>query len=382
MSAGIHSPGPRTENGSASEASQWLDSLRDRAAHYIERDFSLTDIGDLGLLSALAPKDVGGLGRSYLETVRAFEAVAEVAGDSGLWFSASAHLWACLEPLRAFGSPIQIERYLPEMLTGSATAANAISEPDAGSDALSVATRGVRRGVGGWSISGTKTFVTNAPSAALFLVLARTGDKGRLDGLSTFLVESSGSQLEVSPKLAKDALPGSEMSMVHLNGHDVDDSAILGGIGGGYAVLMHAMRLERAFIMAPALGLMSRALSEALRYAMNRRQFGRPIAQFDTVRNRLVDMRIHLESAREMIYAAARLADAGLLDHPRASMTKLFVSRAFNQFASELVEIYGAYSLLPDSGATGLLKDALASRFYSGTEDINKKVVATTLGIR
>ncbi|MFE0508570.1 acyl-CoA dehydrogenase family protein [Streptomyces sp. NPDC058964] len=337
---------------------------------------------DLGLFTAPVPVQLGGSGTGYQKVCSTVAAMAEDTGISGPPFALSAHLWAFQSPVVEFGSPTQHEEYLSRSLAGELVGAFAGTEPEAGSDLLSLRTRAERdEPSGGWVLSGTKTFVTNGPLADVFLVLARTADGSALGGLTAFLIPRETPGLEIGAEIPKTALPGARFNLLRLDGCRVADGARLGRVGSGFAVLMHAMRYERAFILAPTIGLMSRALRLAVGHARERVQFGRSIGSYDAVRGRIVQMHLSLTSAREFLEGTARLADAGHLDHGRASLTKLHVSAEFNTFCDALPDVYGGYALLPENGTVQLLADAVASRYYSGTTDMQIKVIAEGLGL-
>ena len=360
---------------------EWLANLRSWAGKIQDGPAAWREGAVQGLLSLSVPEAAGGAGAGYEAVCRAMEALAEESGLSGLPFSMSAQLWACQEPLLAFGDEAQRSRYLTGMMDGSLVGAFAATEYDAGSDLLSLRTRADRAGDGGWRLNGSKTFVTNGPTADVFLLLARTAEGSALTGISAFLIPRGTAGLGIGRTIAKTGLEGAELCSLNLDDCAVPDRARLGGEGAGFAVLMHAMRYERAFILAPALGLMARALREAVEHARTRVQSGRPLSSHDTIRQRAVRMHLSLTSAREVLYTTARAADAGLLDHVRSSLTKLHVSTEFNRFCQELPDVYGGYALLPETGALRLTADAVASRYYSGTSDMQMKIIAEGLGL-
>ncbi len=365
----------------------WLPGVRSWAAAARPTRADWAAGAGLGLLSLSVPTGSGGAGAGYLATCRAWEAAGEAAvlagadEPGGLLFGMAAHLWACQEPLLAFGTPGQHAALLPGMLTGSVVGAFAATEDGAGSDVFSMRTRAERDDAGRWRLDGAKAFVTNAPFADVFLVLARTGAGSALGALSAFLVPRGTAGLTVGPALAQVGPAGAAMAPVQFDGVRVGPDACLGGEGAGFAVLMHAMRHERAMILAPAVGLMAGALARAVEHARHRVQFGRPIGAFDSVRERLVDAELSVTTAREVLHGTARLADLGELTHRRAALTKLHVSREFGRLGRRLADLYGGYAVLPSTGIAQLLQDALASRFYSGTEDMQVKVIAEGWGL-
>ncbi|MFE9023443.1 acyl-CoA dehydrogenase family protein [Streptomyces sp. NPDC007808] len=363
------------------EFSGWLAGLRSWAAKCPDGDGLWRTAADQGLLSLAVPESAGGSGAGYEAACLALEAFAEESGLSGPPFAMAAQMWACQEPLVAFGSEAQHDRHLTPLLTGRAVGAFAATEYDAGSDLLSLRTRADRDSEGRWRLNGAKTFVTNGPTADVLIVIARTAEGSALSGLSAFVVPRGTPGLHIGRDIDKAGLAGAALCSLHLDDCVLDDSDLLGGPGAGFAVLMQAMRHERAFILAPVLGLMARALSQAVEHARSRSQFGRPLAAYDTIRQRLVRMHLSLTSARELLHATARQADAGTLDHGRSSLTKLHVSTEFNRFCQELPDVYGGYALLPETGTTALLTDAVASRYYSGTSDMQMKIIAEGLGV-
>jgi len=370
-----------TVTADSSEYTSWLAGLRSWARRDADQPDAWRTAAAQGLLSLPVPDHLGGAGAGYEATCRAMEAIAEESGGSGLPFAISAHLWACQEPLAAFGTAGQHAAYLDGMMSGELVGAFAATESDAGSDLLSLKTAAKQTDTGSWCLTGSKTFVTNGPVADLFLVLARTAEGSSLAALSAFLVPRSAPGLTIGPDMNKSALPGARLGTVQLDEVVIPAQACLGGAGGGFAVLMHAMRVERAFILAPALGLMARALRQAVEHARTRSQGGSLLAEYDTIRARIVRMHLSLTTARETLYTTARRADAGTLDHPRSSLTKLRLSSEFGAFCAELSDVYGGYALLPETGVAQLTADAVASRYYSGTSDMQIKIIAEGLGL-
>jgi L-prolyl-PCP dehydrogenase len=364
-----------------SEFTTWLDGFRSWAGRDAARPDAWRRAATQGLLSLPVPAELGGAGAGYEATCLAMAAIAEGTGQSGLPFAMSAHLWACQDPLAAFGTAEQRATYLGGTMSGDLVGAFAATEYDAGSDLLSMTTTARQADSGSWSLNGAKMFVTNGPVADVYLVLARTGEGNPLAALSAFLVPRSAAGLTIGPDIEKSALPDARLSTLYLNNVVLPAEACLGGAGGGFAVLMHAMRVERAFILAPVLGLMARALRQAIEHVRSRKQGGGPLAGYDTIRARIVRMHLSLTTARETLYGTARQADADILDHSRSSLTKLHVSREFGSFCSELADVYGGYAVLPETGVAQLAADAVASRYYSGTSDMQIKIIAEGLGL-
>ncbi|GAA3570963.1 acyl-CoA dehydrogenase family protein [Streptomyces osmaniensis] len=363
------------------EFADWLTGMRSWAAKCRQDDDLWRTAASQGLLSLAVPESAGGTGAGYEAACLALETFAGESGLSGPPFAMAAQMWACQEPLLEFGTAVQHDRYLTPLLAGTAVGAFAATEYESGSDLMSLRTRAERDGAGRWRLNGAKTFITNGPTADVFLVLARTTEGSALSGLTAFVVPLGTPGLHIGTAIKKAGLAGADLGSLHIDDCVLDESDVLGGPGGGFAVLMHAMRHERAFILAPALGLMDRALRRSVEHARSRSQFGQPLASYDTIRRRLVRMHMALTSARELLHTTARRADTGTLDHGRSSLTKLHVSTEFNRFCEELPDVYGGYALLPETGATDLLADAVASRYYSGTSDMQMKIIAEGLGL-
>ncbi|WP_406376264.1 acyl-CoA dehydrogenase family protein [Streptomyces sp. NBC_00647] len=371
----------RATSPNSAEFADWLAGLRDWAGKSPEGATAWREAAGQGLLALPVPATAGGTGTGYEAACLALEAFAEESGRSGLPFAMAAQMWACQEPLLAFGAPDQHSRYLTPLIEGRAVGAFAATEYDSGSDLLSLRTRAERDADGRWRLNGSKTFVTNGPTADVFLILARTAEGSALSGLTAFLVPRGTPGLRIGKDIDKAALDGAQLGSLLLDDCTVDDKDQLGGTGCGFAVLMHAMRHERAFILAPVLGLMARALRRAVEHARARKQFGQPLSTYDTIRQRLVRMHLSLMSAREVLYATARAGDEDSLDHGRSSLTKLHVSTEFNRFCHELPDVYGGYALLPETEAMTLTADAVASRYYSGTSDMQMKIISEGLGL-
>ncbi|MEU1471651.1 acyl-CoA dehydrogenase family protein [Streptomyces sp. NPDC005761] len=365
----------------STEFADWLGGLREWAGKHPEGPAAWREAAGQGLLSLALPDAAGGAGAGYEAACIALDAFAEESGLSGLSFSMAAQMWACQEPILEFGTPGQHDRHLTPLTEGTSVGAFAATEYDSGSDLLSLRTRAVQDADGRWRLNGSKTFVTNGPTADVFVVLARTAEASALSGLTSFLVPRSTPGLQIGKAMAKSALEGAQLGSLLLDDCVVEDADRLGRTGGGFAVLMHAMRYERAFILAPTLGLMARALRQAREHVRTRTQFGQPLSAYDTIRQRLVRMHLSLTSARELLRATARAADGGSLDHGRSALTKLHVSTEFNRFCQELPDLYGGYALLPETGALALTADAVASRYYSGTSDMQMKIIAEGLGL-
>ena len=334
----------------------------------------------VGIQGLPVPGAYGGAEASPTTIVAALEALGYGCRDNGLIFALNAQLWGCAIPLVGFGSDEQKARYLPRLCDGSLVAAHAMTEPGSGSDAFSLRTRAEARGEG-WVLNGSKTFVTNAPDAGLFLVFATTSREAGVAGLCAFLVERDTPGLSVGPPLEKMGLRSAPMSELFLDDCEVGSGQLLGRAGRGAAVFTSAMDWERGLIMAAAVGTMQRQLERCVAYAQEREQFGEPIGGFQAVAHRIADMQLRLETARLLLYRLAWLLERGEVRAMDAALTKLHLSESFVQSSLDALQIHGGYGYMRESELERDVRDALASRIYSGTSDVQRTIVARGLGL-
>lgn len=334
----------------------------------------------LGLLGLPVAEEYGGGGAKASTIAAALEGLGYGCSDNGLIFSLNAQLWACERPLIRFGSEEQKLRYLPKLCEGTLVAAHGASEPAAGSDIFSLRTTAVDRGEQ-WVLNGSKTFVTNAPESGLFIVLATTDPGLGFAGLCVFLLERDAPGLTVGAPLSKMGLHSSHMAELFFDDCQVPADALLGTAGSGMAIFNDAMLWERGLILAAATGTMRRQLEQCLDYARERRQFGQAIGGFQSVSHRIADMRVRLETSRLMLYRFASRLDAGTATHLDAAITKLHLSESLVESSLAALEIHGGYGYMTEYGFERQVRDALASRIYSGTSDMQRNVVAHHLGL-
>jgi alkylation response protein AidB-like acyl-CoA dehydrogenase len=326
------------------------------------------------------PEHLGGQGADLATTVLVLESLGYGCQDNGLLFSLNAHIWSCALPIWKFGDKDQQSRYLPALCDGSMIGVQAVTEAGSGSDALAVSTRAVRDG-DHYVLNGEKTFITNAPVADVFVVLARAGDTGTIADLCAFVVEKGTDGLSTGAPFDKLGLRTSPMSEVAFTDCRVPASALLGGPGAGMTVFTTTIEWERGFIMAAALGTMRRQLEDSTEYAAHHQRFGRPIGKNQSVAARIVDMRVRLDAARLLLYRLAWLKDQGKRTTLDSAIAKLFLSESFVESSLSAFDTYGAYAYMTGTATERDLRDSLASRIYSGTSDIQRTVIANMLGL-
>ncbi len=334
-----------------------------------------------GLLGLPMPAEYGGQASSLLTTVLAMEALGQGCIDNGLVFSLNAQMWACQMPILSYGTSTQKQEWLPKLISGEAIGAHAATEPGAGSDIFSLTTR-AERVDGGYRINGAKTFSTNAPVAHValaFAYLPRAGDSQKL--LTAFLVPRDAPGVRFGQPMAKMGLRTSPMSEVVFEDCIVPESARLGPEGAGMALFSSAMEWERACIFAAHVGAMERLLEDCTKYARSRRQFGQPIAKFESIANRIVDMKVAIEAGRFLVYYAGWLHGQGKSPIMESAIAKLFVSETHVRAALDALQIFGGYGYMKGYSAEREVRDALAGKIYSGTSEMQRKIIARCLGL-
>lgn len=337
-------------------------------------------MAEFGILGLAVPVDRGGSGLGVTTTTVAMEALGLGGADSGLLFSLHAHLWSVMMPLLTFGGDDQVERYLPGLMDGRVVGAHGMSEPGSGSDAFSLRTRAERDG-DDYVLNGTKTFVTNAPVADLFLVFATVNPSRGFWGVTAFLLEKDMPGLQVSPPFEKMGLRGSPMGEVVLQDCRVPATQRLGEEGQGSTIFNHSMIWERGCILGSTVGRMGRQLEQTVQYAKEREQFGRPIGDFQLVAARIADMRMRLETCRLLLYRTAWAHEAGEPTGLHAAMAKTWISEAAVASALDAVKVHGGYGYMEEFEAARDLRDAVGGTLYSGTSEIQRLIIARELGL-
>jgi alkylation response protein AidB-like acyl-CoA dehydrogenase len=335
----------------------------------------------MGLTGLPVPEIYGGPGLDALSTAVALEALGHGCEDSGLVFSICAHMLACVVPIWKFGTEVQKRRYLPRLCDGTLIAANAMSEPGSGSDAFALHTRAEADG-NGFRIKGTKTFVSNGPIADLALLFAVTDPtKGYYGGITAFVVEATTPGYRVAQKFEKMGLRTSPIGELVFEDMLVPETAVLGGIGGGFRLFVHGMDWERTCLFASHVGTMERLLEKAVEYARTRRQSGQTIGKFQAISHKIADMKVQLEAARLLTYRAAWNLERSKTVSLDASIAKLFVSESLVRTALDTVQVFGGYGFLTESQVERALRDAIGSKLYSGTSEIQRNIIAGWLGL-
>lgn len=333
-----------------------------------------TLLSESGLLGLPYDSEHGGGDQPYEVYLQVLEELAAARLTVGL--GVSVHTLACYA-LATYGTGKQQAEHLPAMLGGGLLGAYALSEPSSGSDAASLRTKAVRE-VDGWVIDGTKAWITHGGIADFYTVMARTGEDGPR-GITAFLVPGDAPGLSGAAPEKKMGMKGSPTAQVHLDGVRVPDDRRIGEEGQGFTIALAALDSGRLGIAACAIGLAQAALDEAVRYATQRRQFGRAIADFQGLRFMLADMATQIEAGRALYLAAARLRDAGRPFAKQAAMAKLHCTDAAMKITTDAVQILGGYGYTADFPAERYMREAKVLQIVEGTNQIQRMVIARHL---
>jgi alkylation response protein AidB-like acyl-CoA dehydrogenase len=348
-----------------------------------EEEFSLEDwrkCAHFGVLAMPVPREYGGMGLGITEVIAVMEGLGYGTSDQGLLFSINAHMWTSIMPISLYGTIEQKQLYLPRLSNGEWISANAASEPEAGSDVFSMRTRAELRG-DHYVLNGTKTFVTNAQVADLFVAYATVDPRLGSMGVTGFLIERNTPGIVISKPLEKMGLRTSPMAEVVFDECAVPLSNRLGREGRGVAVFESSMEWERGCILANYLGLMKRQLERSIQYAQNRKQFGKTIGKFQSVANRIVNMKVRLDTCRQLVYRIGWLKEHGKPAMLEAAVAKLHVSECLVANCQDAIQVFGGYGYMVEQQIERELRDAVGSTLYSGTTEIQRNLIARCLGL-
>ena len=336
--------------------------------------------GNFGLLGLCVPERYGGLELGCLDTARMIEAFGLGCEDMGLVFSASAHQFACVAPIVASASEALKHELLPDLASGRRVAANAMTEAEAGSDSSALKTRATLDGEV-YRLDGVKSYVTNGPVCDLLVVYANVNPAWGYMGITAFAVDRDTPGVTVGEPFHKMGLETSPIASVYFDNAPVPISRRLGEEGSGAKIFADSMHWERGCLFAAYLGLMQRNLDRAVEYARERRQFRKPIAQFQAISHKIADMRLRLDSARLLLYRACWLRDQGDEATAEIAMSKLAVSEAAVQSGLDLIQIFGGIGYTREAQIERSLRDSIASTLFSGTSEIQRNLIAKALGL-
>jgi isovaleryl-CoA dehydrogenase len=334
------------------------------------------EMGDLGLLGITVPADYGGAGMGYLAHVVAVEEIARASASVSLSYGAHSNL--CVNQIALNGTEAQKRRYLPDLVSGRAVGALAMSEAGAGSDVVSMQLRAERRG-DRYVLNGTKYWITNGPDADTLVVYAKTDPKAGSRGITAFLVERTMPGFSTSPHFDKLGMRGSNTAELVFQDVEVPAENILGQEGRGVRVLMSGLDYERVVLSGIGTGIMAACMDEIMPYVVSRRQFGQSIGRFQLMQAKIADMYTALNSARAYVYEVARACDRGQVTRADAAACVLYASEQAMVVAHQAVQAMGGTGFMNETPVSRLFRDAKLMEIGAGTSEIRRMLIGREL---
>lgn len=342
-------------------------------AHKTFPQTALAKLGELGAMGVLVPEGFGGSGLDYLSLVLILEEIA--AGDGATSTIVSVQNSLVNAIILRYGSEAQKKSWLPSLATGRMLGCFCLTEPEVGSDAGAISTRATETAEG-FVINGVKQFITTGQQADVAIVIAVTNPSAGKKGLSCFLVPTATAGYRVAGIENKLGQNASDTAQIVFENCCVPASALIGSRGEGYKIALSNLEAGRMGIAAQSVGMARSALEAALRYAKERKSFGKPIIEHQAVSFRLADMAMQIAVARQMVWHAASLKDAGKPSLTEASMAKLFASEMAERVCSDAIQIHGGYGYVRDFPVERIYRDVRVCQIYEGTSDIQRMVIA------
>jgi alkylation response protein AidB-like acyl-CoA dehydrogenase len=342
-------------------------------AHAFPREL-LAKLGDLGLMGVCVPEDYGGAGADFLSYILVLEELSRA--DAGVGVTVAVHTSACTLPILQFGTEEQRARFVPPLARGEGVGCFALTEPGSGSDAGSIVTRAVETD-GGWHISGSKQWITNASLGGTILLFARTGaDSRTARGVSAFVVDSD--QVTVTRTEEKLGLNSSATNDIAIDTL-VQGDRLVGDLHHGFRIAMATLDGGRIGIAAQAVGIAQAGYDVAVRYAKDREAFGHKIADFQAIQHKLANMSMEIDAARLLVLRAAWLKDQGRPHTEAGAKAKLFASEMARRQTAEAIQVLGGYGYTKEFPVERYYRDAKITEIYEGTSEIQRLVIARSL---
>lgn len=347
----------------------------ERAGHYPDEMIPL--LGEQGFMGILVPEEYGGAGCDYQAFATVLEELAR--HDGGLALAVEAHNGLACQHILLAGTEAQKQRYLPPLAAGEQIGSWCLTEPNSGSDAIAMETTAKQDG-DTWVLNGSKQFITNGNRAGTYVVMAVTDSDASPRGITSFVVERDTPGLTLGKPEEKLGMRSSDTVAVHLNNVRVPDGQRLGAVNQGFDDVKKVLEHGRVMISALSLGFARGALEEAGRYARERKAFGKTLAQFQLVQQKLADIATNVEAGRLMVYHAAYLLDRGECSIQKAAMTKLFTTEMATKACMEAIQILGGYGYLRDYNVERYMRDAKLCEIGEGTSEVMRLLIAREIG--
>jgi isovaleryl-CoA dehydrogenase len=334
------------------------------------------EMGALGLHGITVEEEWGGSGLGYLEHCVAMEEVSRASASVGLSYGAHSNL--CVNQLRRWGNDAQKRRYLNKLVTGEHLGALAMSEPEAGSDVVSMKLRADKKG-DRYVLNGSKMWITNGPQADTLIVYAKTDPTAGPRGITAFLIEKGFQGFSVAQKLDKVGMRGSETGELVFEDCEVPEENVLGEVGKGVNVLMSGLDYERAVLAAGPIGIMQAAMDVVMPYVHERKQFGQPIGTFQLVQGKIADMYVAMNATRAYVYAVAKACDRGETTREDAAGAILYAAENATKVALDAIQLLGGNGYINDYPTGRLLRDAKLYEIGAGTSEIRRMLIGREL---
>ncbi|QIR85190.1 isovaleryl-CoA dehydrogenase [Paracoccus sp. AK26] len=335
-----------------------------------------TEMGELGLLGITVPEEFGGAGMGYLAHVIATEEIARASASISLSYGAHSNL--CVNQIKLNGTDEQRAKYLPDLCSGKAVGALAMSEEGAGSDVVSMKLRAEKKN-DRYVLNGSKYWITNAPDAQTLVVYAKTDPDAGSKGITAFIVERGMAGFSTSPHFDKLGMRGSNTGELIFENCEIPFENVLGEEGRGVRVLMSGLDYERLVLSGIGTGIMAACLDEVMPYVRDRKQFGQPIGSFQLMQGKIADMYVALNTARAYVYEVARACDAGKVTRQDAAGAVLYASEQAMVQAHQAVQALGGAGFLNDSVVSRLFRDAKLMEIGAGTSEIRRMLIGREL---
>jgi isovaleryl-CoA dehydrogenase len=330
------------------------------------------EMGDLGLLGMTADPDYGGTGMGYVAHCVAMEEISRASASVGLSYGAHSNL--CVNQINRWGSAAQKEKYLPKLCSGEHVGALAMSEPNAGSDVVSMKLRAEKKN-DRYVLNGTKMWITNGPDADTLVVYAKTDPEAKSRGITAFLIEKGMSGFSTGQKLDKLGMRGSNTGELVFDNCEVPYDNVLGEEGQGVRILMSGLDYERVVLSGGPLGIMAAALDVVVPYVHERKQFGQPIGAFQLMQGKLADMYTTMNACRAYVYAVAAACDRGETTRKDAAGCILYSAEKATQVALDAIQALGGNGYTTDFPTGRLLRDAKLYEIGAGTSEIRRMLI-------
>jgi len=333
-------------------------------------------LGQLGLLGITVAEEYGGSQMGYLEQVIAMEEISRASGSVGLSYGAHSNL--CVNQLHRFGTPAQKRHYLPQLVSGEHVGALAMSEAGAGSDVMSMSLRAEQTG-DSFILNGSKMWITNGPEADVTIVYAKTNSTPESRHITAFIVEKNTRGFSTAQKLDKLGMRGSDTCELVFNQCRIPATQILGKLNEGAQVLMTGLDYERVVLAGGPVGIMQACLDLVLPYIHERKQFNRPIGEFQLIQGKIADMYTSISASKAYLYAVAHACDTGQITNKDAAGIILFVSERATQMALQAIQCLGGNGYINEFPAGRLLRDAKLYEIGAGTSEIRRMIIGREL---